>query len=230
MEGTIVEFTKEHGTGRVAIDGVGELPFDAAVSRAPFDLLVPGRRVQVELGPSRLGGQRVVKIGIPGTEPPPPPASTTKPIQTVQVGPYELRLTDFWVNGDVVEKPGLARFNGVAAPGVSFDFTVLLGAGADTAERAKVLAAFAKGHAGAQHTVETTDEIARVPFERHSFESSPALEPGSVYELNVGTIYDDLLLVGYGIAPAEVPKLDAWRRLFASMAESAIVLRPPPVK
>src|SRR5678815_986408 len=103
MEGTIVEFTKEHGTGRVAIDGVGELPFDATVSRAPFELLVPGRRVQVELGPSRLGGQRVVKIGVPGTEPPPPPAAPTKPIRTVQVGPYALRLTDFWIDGDTVE-------------------------------------------------------------------------------------------------------------------------------
>jgi hypothetical protein len=66
MQATIVEFRKEQGMGRVNVDGVGELPFDAAAVGVPWTSLVAGKQVQVDLGPSRLGGQRVIKLWIPG--------------------------------------------------------------------------------------------------------------------------------------------------------------------
>lgn len=73
MQGTIIDFRKEQGMGRAAVDGVGELTFDASVVGVPWASLVPGKRVQVELGPSRLGGQRILKLWIPGDELPPDP-------------------------------------------------------------------------------------------------------------------------------------------------------------
>jgi hypothetical protein len=225
MEATVLEFLPEQGAGRVSVDGAGELPFDATVARVRFDQLVPGRRVHVELGPSRLGGMRVVKLWVPGTEPPPPPSSA--PSREVRVGPYTLRLDSSWKNGDVVEKPELARFNGVAAPGVSFDFTALLGAAFVAGTRESVVSTFTKAHAGARYTTWSTT-IAGVTFEAHAFDGSPALAPGSRYELYVGAVYDDLLAVGFGLVESEVPKRDAWLRLFSAMTESAIVLRARP--
>ncbi len=52
--------------GRVSVDGIGELPFDAATVGVPWTSLTPGREVEVEVGPSRLGGQRIIKLWIPG--------------------------------------------------------------------------------------------------------------------------------------------------------------------
>jgi len=66
MQATIVEFRKEQGMGRVNVDGIGELPFDASVVGVAWNSLVPGRQVQVDVGPSRLGGQRILKLWIPG--------------------------------------------------------------------------------------------------------------------------------------------------------------------
>jgi hypothetical protein len=75
MQATIVEFRKEQGMGRASVDGVGELSFDASVVGVPWTKLIPGQQVQVELGPSRLGGQRILKLWIPGEKLPdiPPP-------------------------------------------------------------------------------------------------------------------------------------------------------------
>jgi len=67
---TIVGFQREQGFGRVAIDGEGELPFDAVVAQPPPEKLVAGTEVNVELGPSRIPGkQKVVKLWI-GDAPP----------------------------------------------------------------------------------------------------------------------------------------------------------------
>jgi len=225
VEATILEFSTQHGTGRVRIDGAGELAFDATVARVKLDQLVAGRRVHVELGPSRRGGERVVKLWIPGSEPPPPPERIE--VRSVAVGPFTLQLTGPWRHTEVVEKPGRAGFGGVASRGVSFDLNVLLGAGHDDAERARMIAAFVEGHAGAIHSVSRTD-IAQLPFETHVFDGSPALEAGARYEMHVGTVYDDLILVGYALVAAEVPRAEAWRRLFLSMVQAAIVSRAPP--
>ena len=66
MRATIVEFRKEQGMGRANVDGVGELSFDASVVGVPWTSLTPGRQVEVDVGPSRLGGQRILKLWIPG--------------------------------------------------------------------------------------------------------------------------------------------------------------------
>jgi hypothetical protein len=71
MRATIVEFRKEQGMGRASVDGVGELSFDASVC-ASWDRLTPGQQIEVELGPSRLGGQRILKLWIPGEKLPNP--------------------------------------------------------------------------------------------------------------------------------------------------------------
>ena len=69
VEATIVEFRKEQGMGRASVEGIGELPFDASVC-ASWTRLTPGRQVQVEVGPSRLGGHRILKLWIPGEKVP----------------------------------------------------------------------------------------------------------------------------------------------------------------
>lgn len=66
-KGTLVGFQKEQGFGKVDIEGVGELPFDAVVSLASPSELVPGAKVNVELGPSRIPGKlKVIKLWLEG--------------------------------------------------------------------------------------------------------------------------------------------------------------------
>jgi hypothetical protein len=66
MRATIVEFKKEQGMGRVSVEGIGELSFDASTVGAAWASLTPGKQVEVDVGPSRLGGQKIVKLWIPG--------------------------------------------------------------------------------------------------------------------------------------------------------------------
>jgi hypothetical protein len=66
MRATIVEFKKEQGMGRVSVDGVGELSFDASAVGVSWTSLTPGKQCEVEVGPSRLGGQKIIKLWIPG--------------------------------------------------------------------------------------------------------------------------------------------------------------------
>jgi hypothetical protein len=66
MRATIVDFKKEQGMGRVSVDGIGELSFDASTVGVAWASLTAGRQVEVEVGPSRLGGQRILKLWIPG--------------------------------------------------------------------------------------------------------------------------------------------------------------------
>jgi hypothetical protein len=67
---TVVAFQREQGFGRVAVEGEGELPFDAVVAQPAPERLVPGAQVMVEIGPSRIPGrQKVVKLWI-GDAPP----------------------------------------------------------------------------------------------------------------------------------------------------------------
>jgi hypothetical protein len=67
-KGVIVSFQREQGFGRVTIDGVGEMPFDAVVALAKSQDLTPGAKVNVELGPSRIPGKlKVTKLWLEGT-------------------------------------------------------------------------------------------------------------------------------------------------------------------
>ena len=67
---TVVAFQSEQGFGRVAVEGHGELPFDAVVAQPPPGRLLPGTEVLVEIGPSRIPGRlKVTKLWI-GDAPP----------------------------------------------------------------------------------------------------------------------------------------------------------------
>jgi len=66
-KGTVVGFQREQGFGKVNVDGVGELPFDAVVSLAKPEELTAGAKVNVELGPSRIPGRlKVTKLWLEG--------------------------------------------------------------------------------------------------------------------------------------------------------------------
>jgi hypothetical protein len=67
-KGVIVGFQREQGFGKVNVDGVGELAFDAVVTLAKPEDLVAGAKVNVELGPSRIPGKlKVTKLWLEGT-------------------------------------------------------------------------------------------------------------------------------------------------------------------
>jgi len=68
-KGKITAFAMEQGFGKVDIEGLGELPFDAVVAQ-PLDKLKPGCDVMVETGPSRIPGKlKVTKLWM--GDPPP---------------------------------------------------------------------------------------------------------------------------------------------------------------
>jgi hypothetical protein len=66
-KGAVVNFQREQGFGKVNVEGVGELAFDAVVSLAKPEDLVAGAKVNVELGPSRIPGKlKVTKLWLEG--------------------------------------------------------------------------------------------------------------------------------------------------------------------
>ena len=66
-KGSVVSFQREQGFGRVNVDGVGELAFDAVVSLAKPEDLVAGAKVNVEIGPSKIPGRmKVTKLWLEG--------------------------------------------------------------------------------------------------------------------------------------------------------------------
>lgn len=66
-KGVVVSFQREQGFGRVTVDGLGELAFDAVVSLAKPEELTAGAKVNVELGPSRIPGKlKVTKLWLEG--------------------------------------------------------------------------------------------------------------------------------------------------------------------
>ena len=66
-KGSVVTFQREQGFGRVNVEGVGELAFDAVVTLAKPEDLVPGTKVNVELGPSKIPGRmKVTKLWLEG--------------------------------------------------------------------------------------------------------------------------------------------------------------------
>ncbi len=66
-KGVVVAFEKQQGFGRVAVEGMGELPFDSVVSLATPSELVAGAKVNLELGPSRIPGKmKVTKLWLEG--------------------------------------------------------------------------------------------------------------------------------------------------------------------
>src|SRR5262245_32134935 len=128
MEATIIEFHPDRGMGRAEVEGEGEMSFDASVVAAPFAKLTPGTKVLVDMGPSRLGGQRIVKLALPEGEP--EPGAPIGPEHMVEVGSYILQLPDFWKGGDVTKSPTGARYKG-NGPGIVFEFIEYKGAGKD---------------------------------------------------------------------------------------------------
>lgn len=67
---TVISFQREQGFGRVAVEGDGELSFDAVVAQPPPEKLVAGAEVMVEVGPSRIPGRlKVIKLWIGDTPP-----------------------------------------------------------------------------------------------------------------------------------------------------------------
>jgi len=67
QKGVVVSFQKEAGFGKVNVDGVGELAFDAVVALAKPEELAPGAKVNVETGPSRIPGKvKVTKLWLEG--------------------------------------------------------------------------------------------------------------------------------------------------------------------
>ena len=66
-KGSVVSFQREQGFGKVNVEGVGELPFDAVVSLAKPEDLVAGAKVNVEIGPSKIPGRvKVTKLWLEG--------------------------------------------------------------------------------------------------------------------------------------------------------------------
>jgi hypothetical protein len=66
-KGSIVSFQREQGFGKVNVEGVGELPFDAVVTLAKPEDLVAGTKVNVEIGPSKIPGRvKVTKLWLEG--------------------------------------------------------------------------------------------------------------------------------------------------------------------
>jgi hypothetical protein len=69
-KGKIISFQMEQGFGKVDVEGVGEMSFDAVVAQPLPEKLVPGADVMVETGPSRIPGRtKVVKLWIGDTPP-----------------------------------------------------------------------------------------------------------------------------------------------------------------
>lgn len=141
-----------------------------------------------------------------------------------QVGPYSLRLPDFWYESPPVrEKPGFFGYNAIATPGVSFDFYVFLGRGDDHDLRHEIVAASLRSKSPARHHDER-EVFHGIPFERHRFEDCRALAPDAVYELIITEAYGDQLHLGFAyVAPLE--QEEALRHLFSTMLAEAIVDR-----
>ncbi|MFY0573214.1 hypothetical protein ACN28S_01560 [Cystobacter fuscus] len=144
--------------------------------------------------------------------------------KSVHVGPYPLRLPEFWYEeGDVREKPGFFGYNAIAIAGVSFDFYVIVGRGRDEEERRRYIDGFVRGKAPLRHLRESTRWQGMV-FEQHRLEECTKLAPGAVYELFLGEAYGDLLLFGFGfVAPLE--QEESLRMFFTTMVSGAIVER-----
>lgn len=142
----------------------------------------------------------------------------------VHVGPYPLRLPEFWYGeGNVREKPGFFGYNAVAIAGVSFDFYVIVGRGRDEEERRRLVEQFVAGKAPLRHLTESTSRQGMV-FEQHRLEECTELAPGAVYELTLCDAHGDLLLFGFGfVAPIE--QEESLRMLFTTMVSGAIAER-----
>jgi hypothetical protein len=222
MDATIVEFHPERGMGRALVDGAGELSFDASVVAIPFTELVPGVKVQVDMGPSRLGGLRIIKLTIPDAEASPPaPLGPPKP---VTVGAYVLQMPDFWTGGEVVTSKNGARYTG-HGPGIVFEFLASPGAGGDPAMRSKLVGIYGNRYPGPRTSENVT--IAGSPFETHVFETDK-MGPGSRFELNLGDVGGDLVGFGVALTPPKVPKAEVWSQFFRSIVAMAILERGQP--
>lgn len=141
----------------------------------------------------------------------------------VSVGPYLLTLPDFWVGGELREKPGFFGYNAIAVEGVSFAFNVIVGRGDDAEERQRIVDAMAAGYAPERHLTNQSKFLG-VPFEGHRFEETKPLGPGSIYELHLTSAYGDLLLLGFGFV-APLAQESSLRHLFLTLVNGAIVQR-----
>lgn len=140
----------------------------------------------------------------------------------ISVGPYALKLPDFWVSGSSREKPGFFGYNAVAIPGVSFAFNVIVNCSDDN-EKARVIDGLVSGYAPERH-LSARSQFLGITFEAHRFEETKPLGPGSVYEVYITSAYGDLLMLGFGfVQPLEQEA--SLRHLFLSMVHGAIIER-----
>lgn len=140
-----------------------------------------------------------------------------------RVGPYPLELPSFWMELNVREKPPLFASSSIVTAGVSFDFNVLLGMGADQAEAARLEAHLLDAFAAERR--EPREELFHgLTYRGYRFEGVHKLGPRSIHEAYLVTAYDDLLHFGYTLSePSDAE--EALRHLFFTMIEGAIVER-----
>jgi hypothetical protein len=222
--GTVVVFEKEQGFGRVAIDGGGELPFDATVALAKAEELTAGTAVLVETGPSRIAGRiKVTKLWRANAPPPADPTAGAllERERMAKVGPYELLLPGFWPDLEIEEKPGFVAARSHLGGGVKFELFLLAGKGSDAATRAAVIATH--GRATKVHVRCDTD-VMGLTFEGHRFEHLGDPAQDGVYEAYFGDAYGDLLMLGcLFLTPSS--KDESLRRLFFTMVGGALIRR-----
>ena len=222
--GTVIVFAKEQGFGRVAIDGEGELPFDATVALAKAEELTAGTAVLVETGPSRIAGR--IKITKLWRADAPAPADPTAGAllereRMAKVGPFEVLLPGFWPDLVLEEKPGFVAARSHLGGGVKLELFVFTGKGTDGATRAAVVATHdraTKGH------VRCDTDVMGLTFEGHRFEHLGDPAPDGVYEVYFGDAYGDLLMLGC-LFQTPSSKDESWRRLFFTMVGGALIRR-----
>jgi hypothetical protein len=222
----VVAFEKQQGFGRVAVDGGGELPFDATVARAKVEELVVGAKVEIEIGPSRIPGRtKVTKLWLAGTSPDVPDPAAGPPSRELSVGPYVLLLPGFWLDREdkVREKDGHVAYDAVVAPNVSFDLAIVLGAADDGERRASLVRTYVEHHAAARHATRNVS-LEGAQFEHHRFEGSPALPAGAAHDVYVGTGNGDLVVFGF-VMPTSLDTAGSFTRLFERMVATAMVRR-----
>lgn len=143
--------------------------------------------------------------------------------RTARVGEYELSLPDFWRDISIREKPPLFASNSIVGPGVSFDFSVLVGLGGDEEERRRFHRAMCDGYARSQaQSIEA--DYHGMHFEGHRFERAEILGPEAIHEYYLTAAYGDLLHFAFSLAQPTNDE-EAWKTLFFTLVEGAIVQR-----
>lgn len=144
--------------------------------------------------------------------------------RTVAVGPYPLRLPDFWEDISLRDKPPLHASNSLVGPGVSFDFAVILGIGDDEEERARIEQAMLGARPAARVT-RLEESYHGLELRGFRLEDMEQFGEGSIHESYSVRAYDDLVLFAYSLTDGHASSEDSLRLLFFTMVEGAIVER-----